>query len=79
MYSSDYWRVRTITLGYNLGGLVKNKKIVSGARLYVTAENMFGKDKYAGGWNPEAVNTSGEDYGSFPLSKGLVFGLNLTF
>jgi hypothetical protein len=40
---------------------------------------MFGKDKYDGGWNPEAVNTTGEDYGSFPLSKGLVFGLNLTF
>ncbi len=79
MYSSDYWRVRTITLGYNLGGLVKNKKVVSGARLYITAENMFGKDKYDGGWNPEAVNTTGEDYGSFPLSKGLVFGLNLTF
>ena len=79
MYSSDYWRVRTITLGYNLGGLFKNKKMVSGARLYITAENMFGKDKYDGGWNPEAVNTTGEDYGSFPLSKGLVFGLNLTF
>jgi TonB-linked SusC/RagA family outer membrane protein len=78
MYSSDYWRVRTISLGYNLGALIKNK-VIKGARLYVTAENMFGKDKYAGGWNPEAVNTSGEDYGSFPLSKGMVAGLNLTF
>ena len=27
----------------------------------------------------QAVNTTGEDYGSFPLSKGLVFGLNITF
>lgn len=78
MYSSDYWRVRTITLGYNLGALVKNK-VIKGIRLYITAENMLGKDKYDGGWNPEAVNTSGEDYGSFPLSKGMVAGLNLTF
>ena len=78
MYSSDYWRVRTITLGYNLGRLIK-VNMIKGARLYVTAENMFGKDKYDGGWNPEAVNTTGEDYGSFPLSKGIVFGLNLTF
>jgi len=79
LYPSDYWRVRNITLGYNLGGLIKNKKIISGARIYVTAENFFGKDKYTGGWNPEAVNTSGEDYGSFPLSKGMVAGLNITF
>jgi TonB-dependent starch-binding outer membrane protein SusC len=78
MYSSDYWRVRTISLGYNLGGLIKNK-VIRGARLYITAENMLGKDMYLGGWNPEAVNTSGEDYGSFPLSKGIVAGLNLTF
>ncbi len=79
LYPSDYWRIRNITLGYNLGGLIKNKKIITGARIYVTAENFFGKDKYKGGWNPEAVNTSGEDYGSFPLSKGIVGGLNLTF
>ena len=78
LYKSDYWRVRNITLGYNLGSLLKGK-VVSGARIYVTAENMFGKDKYEGGWNPEAVNTTGEDYGSFPLSKGFVAGLNFTF
>ncbi|MBC7828298.1 MAG: TonB-dependent receptor [Chitinophagaceae bacterium] len=78
LYSSDYWRVRNITLGYNLGPLLKGK-VIGGARIYVTAENMFGKDKYKGGWNPEAVNTTGEDYGAFPLSKGIVAGLNLTF
>lgn len=77
-YESDYWRVRTIMLGYNLGTLIKSK-FISRARIYVTAENMLGKDKYAGGWNPEAVNTNGEDYGAFPLSKGVIVGLNLTF
>jgi TonB-dependent starch-binding outer membrane protein SusC len=78
LYPSDYWRLRTLTLGYNLGTVIKNK-VISGARIYVTLENMLGKDKYKGGWNPEAVNTSGEDYGGFPLSKGVVVGLNLTF
>ena len=78
MYPSDYWRVRTITLGYNLGSVVK-VKYISGARIYVTAENMWGGDKYDGGWNPEAVNTNGEDYGGYPLSKGIVVGLNLKF
>ena len=78
MYPSDYWRIRNITLGYDLGRHIRNK-IISSARLYVTAENWFGKDKYFGGFNPEAVNTSGDDYGGAPLAKSMVFGLNLTF
>jgi len=87
LYSSDYWRVRNITLGYDLGKLM-NSKIITGARFYVTAENWFGKDKYDGGLNPEATNTdvSGSsaypeagDYGGLPLAKSLIFGLNLTF
>jgi hypothetical protein len=87
LYSSDYWRIRNITLGYDLGKLI-SKKYLSGARAYVTAENWFGKDKYAGGFNPEATNTdlSGNtsfpeagDYGGLPLAKSLIFGLNITF
>lgn len=88
LYSSDYFRVRNITLGYNLGNAFKNKKIISSARIYVTAENFFGHDKYYGGLNPEATNTnlSGSntypeagDYGGLPLVKALVFGLNFGF
>lgn len=78
LYSSDYWRIRNITLGYNIGELLGNR-VVSGARIYVTAENWFGDDKYDGGFNPEGVNNNGEDYGAFPLSKSLIFGVNLTF
>ena len=78
LYSSDYWRVRNITLGYNLGALLKTN-VISGARIYVTAENWFGDDKYDGGFNPEGVNNNGEDYGAFPLAKSLIFGMNLTF
>ena len=85
LYSSNYYRVRTITLGYDLG-LVINKRVAQGARVYVTAENFFGHDSYYGGLNPDALNTgnagtfvSGSDYGGLPLSKTLVLGLNLTF
>jgi len=86
LYSSDYWRVRNITLGYNLGKIL-NPKYVKGARIYITAENWFGKDKYYGGFNPEASNTdlSGSssfpesgDYGGMPLAKSLIVGLNFT-
>ncbi|MCB2410630.1 SusC/RagA family TonB-linked outer membrane protein [Hymenobacter lucidus] len=86
LYSSDYYRVRNITLGYDLGLVIK-KSIAQGVRLYVTAENFFGHDEYRGGYNPEAVNTDGGDanfpvgvdYGGLPLTKSLIVGLNLTF
>ncbi|MBD0368810.1 MAG: hypothetical protein ICV53_22220, partial [Flavisolibacter sp.] len=76
-----------ITLGYDLGSVLKTKAI-SAFRIYATAENFFGWDKYKGGWNPEATNTdvSGSsqfpepgDYGGLPLPKSLIFGINVTF
>lgn len=87
LYSSDYIRVRNITLGYNLKNVVKTTA-VSGARVYVTLENFFGHDKYYNGLNPEAANTTissngnypeAGDYGGLPLPKALVVGLNITF
>ena len=78
LYPNDYWRIRNITLGYDLGRLIKSN-IIGGARIYATAENYFGGDKYTGGFNPEAVNNDGDDYGAFPLAKSIIFGLNLTF
>ncbi|MFA6702616.1 MAG: TonB-dependent receptor [Dysgonamonadaceae bacterium] len=78
MYSNDYWRIRNITMGYDLKRLI-HSNMISGARIYVTAENWFGNDKYDGGANPEAVNTSGDDYGGIPLAKSMIFGVNFTF
>jgi hypothetical protein len=87
LYSSDYVRVRNITLGYDLKNIFKTK-VLGAARLYVTAENFFGHDKYYGGFNPEAQNTAissdsnypeAGDYGGLPLAKSLIFGLNVTF
>ncbi|HET7896665.1 MAG TPA: TonB-dependent receptor, partial [Flavisolibacter sp.] len=87
LYSSDYVRIRNITLGYDLGKQMKVRH-VQGLRLYVTLENFFGWDQYTGGFNPEATNTdvSGSstypeagDYGGLPLPRSLVFGVNVNF
>lgn len=87
VYSSDFWRIQHITLGYNLKGILKTKAI-SGARISASLQNWFSHDKYKGGVNPEAqnTNTSGNssyalpgDYGAVPLSKTATIGLNLTF
>ncbi len=87
LYSSDYFRVRNITLGYNLKNLFKTN-VFQGGRIYFTLENFFGHDKYTNGLNPEAANTAvssngafpeAGDYGGIPLAKSLIFGLNITF
>jgi len=87
LYSSDYFRVRNITLGYNLKGLLKTPA-VQAARVYFTLENFFGHDKYVNGLNPDAANTTVSSNGAFPeagdyggigLAKSLIFGLNITF
>jgi TonB-dependent starch-binding outer membrane protein SusC len=87
LYSSDYIRVRDITLGYDLKGSFK-ARFVQAARIYFTLENFFGHDKYTNGLNPEAANTAissnsaypeAGDYGALPLSKSLIIGLNITF
>ncbi len=87
MYSSDYLRIRNITLGYNFGQVFKGKLIQS-ARAYLSLENFFGYDKYKGGFNPEASNTDvsgssafpeASDYGGLPIPKSFIFGLNFTF
>lgn len=87
LYSSNYFRVRNITLGYNLKNVVKSH-FIQNARIYISAENFFGHDRYYGGLNPDAANTAissnanypeAEDYGGLPLAKSLIIGLNLTF
>ncbi|MEO7531580.1 MAG: TonB-dependent receptor [Sediminibacterium sp.] len=87
LYSSDYIRVRNITVGYNLRDAFKIP-FVQGARLYISLENFFGHDKYVNGLNPEAANTAvssngafpeAGDYGGLPLSKSFILGLNITF
>ncbi len=87
LYSSNYVRIRNITLGYDLKNVFK-KNFIQNARVYFTLENFFGWDKYENGLNPEAANTTissngafpeAGDYGGIPLSKSLIFGINITF
>ncbi|MGN0020990.1 MAG: SusC/RagA family TonB-linked outer membrane protein [Sphingobacterium hotanense] len=89
LYSSDYWRLRQVTLGYNFKDLrIGGSTILPNGRLYLSLENYWGGDKYDGGVNPEAANTnlSGSstymeagDYGGLALPKTITFGINLTF
>lgn len=79
LYSTDFIKIKNITLGYRIP---LKKKIVQNARVYVSAENLWMWDKYDGGFSPEANNagSSGDyDYGSYPQARVITLGLNVTF
>lgn len=77
----SYLRIRDITLGYSLPDRLVRKSGFSKVRVYVSASNPFMFTRYDA-YNPEISQstdplTPGIDYGSYPLSKSYVFGLNL--
>jgi hypothetical protein len=84
VYSTNFFRIQNMTLGYNLKNIIKIG-VISSARIYFSMLNWFGWDKYKGGVNPEAQNTNltnatyplPGDYGAMPLSKSAIFGVNI--
>ena len=78
----SYMRIREITLGYTIPGTFSKKWGISKLRVYGSAFNPFTFTKYSG-YNPEVSTNSsplmqGVDYGTYPLSKSFVFGINLS-
>lgn len=75
LYSSDYLRIKNITLGYDLPKV----RGFSAARVYATVENAYIWHKYFGGLTPEAANDAGGDYGGYPQARTYTLGVNVTF
>lgn len=80
LYSTDFIKIKNITLGYSVP--IKKNKYVSGARVYLAAENVWMWDKYEGGFSPESKNSSKTadcDYGAYPQPRTVTLGVNVTF
>jgi hypothetical protein len=87
---ASYVALRDVTVGFNMPSEYVKKFGLNGMRLYFSGQNLF---YYSGssyrGINPEARNTSGTVYGStlidgyqrgaFPISRTVLFGLDLNF
>lgn len=78
----SYMRIREITLGYTLPKDILKRLGISSIRVYGSAFNPFTFTDYSG-YNPEVSTNSspimqGVDYGTYPLAKSFVFGLNFT-
>lgn len=73
-------RLKQLTLGYNLDRQVAGKIGLSGARLFMTMENLFLLTNYSG-LDPEMVDIfSGLDaLSSYPLPRKFTIGLTINF
>ena len=84
VYDASFFKIKQIQLGYNLPRKLVKKIAMSSLRAYVSLDDWFTFTKYPG-LDPETshVGTSasglGVDYGSYPISKKLVFGVNVSF
>jgi TonB-dependent starch-binding outer membrane protein SusC len=85
IYDGTYIALKNVTLTYNLTkALNKRKKLFDAVEVYASMRNVFYIASYKYG-NPEirrANEGSGArsiNYGSYPISRALTLGVNLTF
>lgn len=80
----SFVRIKNLTLGYRFPKLFGGK-VIKNARAYVNVQNLYTFTSYEG-YNPE-VNTvegtdnltPGMDFGTFPLTRTVTLGINMTF
>ena len=85
--NGSFLRMKSATLSYNLPKSALSAMHISRLMVYATAQNLFTITKYKG-FDPEvnayaadAANgvTLGIDYGTYPVARTYVLGLNLSF
>ncbi len=75
----DYFRIKTMQLGYTLPTMISSKVGLQKARIYVSSNNLLTFTKYSG-YDPEIGGSSyGIDRAIYPQSRSLLVGLNLGF
>lgn len=82
VFNGSYFKIKQIQLGYNLSPKVIKKFFIENARFYVSLDDWFVFTDYEG-FDPEASTNGGSargfDKGSYPNSRKVVFGVNVTF
>lgn len=84
MFSGAYFKIKQIQLGYTVPSAITQRLLISKLRCYVSLDDYFTFTKYPG-CDPETATVSsaperaGFDNGTYPQSKKVTFGLNVTF
>lgn len=75
----DYFRLKTLQIGYNLPLNVTKKIGAQKVRVYLMSENLWTITKYTG-YDPEIGGTVlGVDRGIYPQARSFMVGLNVGF
>ena len=83
LYDGDFFRLRSVVLGYSLPSEWLSRAGISRFRLYVSGTNLWTRQSYTG-YSPEFPNGSnpfevGLDFGGYPIAKSWQFGLEAGF
>ena len=83
----DYFRLRSLQLGYTLPASVTEYFGIEGARVYIKGNNLFNITKYRG-FNSDGLDTRSNErqtltrgyiYSTSPLTRFVAIGLNIKF
>lgn len=84
IYNAGYWKLRQITIGYDLTHLFKGVPAIRGMRLSFVANNVLMLKKWVPNIDPESFgyssdNVVGMESPSVPTTRSLGFNLNVKF
>lgn len=82
---ASYFRIKNVTLAYNLPGKLLEKAKIAGVRVYATVDNAWTFTKYEG-YDPEASMSGGPaaakyatDFGYEPMMRSFLLGVDIKF
>lgn len=84
LYDASFLRIRNVALGYTLPRKVCQKIKMESLRFSLNFQNLFTFDNYPG-YSVEANNSgnsatnNGVDFGCYPISRVMTFGVNINF
>lgn len=73
LFNGAYFRMKNITLGYTIPQAVSRRFFIDKLRLYVSANDFISLHNYPKGYDPERTTSQ------YPITKSLIFGLNVNF
>lgn len=84
MHDADYIRISNLTVGYDFKKMLKKVSWMSGAKLYMSVNNLYTFTGYKGmdpevSYGHDAGWASGIDLGLYPLPRTVMLGLNISF
>ena len=84
LYDASYLRIRNVALGYTLPKRICQKVGMESIRFSANFQNLWTFDKYPGytveaNYQGNSAKNNGVDFGGYPLSRVMTFGVNINF